>query len=395
MTGTPGAFHFPAPPPLGLYVHLPWCLRKCPYCDFNSHPLRGALPEAAYVDALLQDLETELPLVWGRTVETLFIGGGTPSLLSPEELARLLSGIRARVPCRPGLEITLEANPGTVDQARFEGFRAAGVNRLSLGVQSFDDAALRRLGRIHDATEARGAIAAARRAGFERINIDLMFGLPGQALDQALADLEAAIAQDTGHLSWYQLTIEPNTAFAREPPSLPDADRLADMQEAGAERLAAAGLAAYEVSAWCRPGQACRHNLNYWRFGDYIGIGAGAHGKLTLAGEGRILRRRRRRHPRDYLAATDRLAGERSLTPADALFEYMLNALRLRAGFTPAAFEAATGLPWAMAEPRVARLVERGLLEQAGDGPSAVVRPSPRGRDLLDDLVASFLDGGE
>ncbi len=382
----PESLAFPAPPPLTLYVHIPWCVRKCPYCDFNSHQADGALPEAAYVDALLADLERELPAVWGRTLHAIFIGGGTPSLFSAEAIDRLLGGLRGLLALKPGLEITLEANPGTLEQGRFAEYRAAGINRLSIGVQSFDAKALERLGRIHGPAEARAAAEAAQAAGFDNINLDLMFGLPGQDITAALADLDRAIALQPAHLSWYQLTLEPNTRFHRFPPELPPPDVVADMAAAGQARLADAGYTRYEVSAYARDGRRCRHNLNYWQFGDYLGIGAGAHQKLTDAAAGRVERSWRLRHPRAYLEAADRVGGRRALAPEDLVFEYMLNALRLTEGFTPGDFTARTGLPWSSAAGTVESLVARELLE-AGER----IRPTPLGARFLDDLVAEFL----
>lgn len=384
---------FTAPPPLALYLHLPWCARKCPYCDFNSHPVRDEPPWARYVDALLADLEHELPRVWGRRVGTVFLGGGTPSLLPAAELARLLDGVRARLPLAPGAEITLEANPGTVEAGRFAAFRAAGVNRLSIGVQSFDDGMLGALGRIHDAAQARAAVAAARAAGFDNVNLDLMFGLPGQDRAGALRDLDAALALAPEHLSWYQLTIEPHTAFAASPPpDLPDEDALAAMHEAGLERLAQAGYGQYEVSAFARDGHQCRHNRNYWEFGDYLGLGAGAHGKLTDAATGTVVRRRRVRHPGDYLAAAGTaaaVAGEETVAARDLVFEFMLNALRLAAGFPAALFEERTGLPLDAARPALEQARARGWLDMDGEW----IRPTATGRRFLDDLTALFLPG--
>ncbi len=382
-------FRFRAPPPLSLYVHLPWCVRKCPYCDFNSHAAT-AVPETAYVAALLADLERQLPAVWGRPVHSVFIGGGTPSLFSGEAIETLLSGIRARLPLRPGAEITLEANPGTADAARFAAYRDAGVNRLSLGVQSFDDRALRALGRIHDAAQARAAVETARRAGFDNLNLDLMFGLPGQDRSAALRDLTEALALTPEHLSWYQLTVEPNTPFAAAPPPLPAEDTVVAIWEAGQSRLIQAGYHHYEVSAYARPGAFCRHNLNYWTFGDYLAIGAGAHGKLTDAAAGRIRRYHLQRHPQRYLRHAGSEAAERGarlLTPEDAVFEFMLNALRLSAGSDRATFEARTGLPWTAVAATVTALEDEGLMVQAG----ACFRLSARGRRYLDTVVARFL----
>ena len=383
---------FHANPPLTLYVHLPWCVKKCPYCDFNSHEARGDLPVDAYIDALCADLEQELPDVWGRPLEAVFIGGGTPSLFPPAAIERLLSRVRAYFNPDPEIEVTLEANPGTLEAGRFEGFRAAGVNRLSLGIQSFDDSRLRALGRIHDAAEARAAIEAACAAGFEAINLDLMYALPGQSIDDALADLEAALAFRPGHLSWYQLTLEPNTVFWSRPPVLPDADAAADMEAAGLERLAAAGFERYEVSAFARDeARRCRHNLNYWRFGDYLGIGAGAHGKLTLAAEGAIERRAKLRAPGTWLeraGGPGRLASRWRLGPGDAAFEFLLNALRLPGGFPPWLFGERTGVPLAWLERPLADAERDGLLERRADS----IRPTQHGLDFLNDLLARFSD---
>ncbi len=383
-------FNFNATPPLSLYIHFPWCLRKCPYCDFNSHALKDELPEQDYVDALLADLEQELPAVWGRTVQTVFMGGGTPSLFSAAAIDRLLSGVRARLPLSPDAEVTLEANPGTFEQGKFAGYRAAGVNRLSIGVQSLSDTQLLALGRVHDAAEARAAVQAARLAGFDNINLDLMFGLPAQSVDQAVEDLYAAIELQPQHLSWYQLTLEPNTLFHAQPPPLPDEDRKWTMQEAGQSRLSTGGYTQYEVSAWAQAGRQCRHNLNYWRFGDYIGIGAGAHGKLTDGGHGVIRRRWKKRHPRDYLAAAGGeggLEGQRELDAAGAVFEFALNRLRLREGFTLTDFSAACGLTPEQIEPILAQAAGDGLLSLD----NGRVNHTPRGWRFLDDLVECFL----
>ena len=358
-------FNFSAPPSLSLYVHIPWCVRKCPYCDFNSHALRVAIPEQAYVDALISDLEQDLPRVWGRTVETVFIGGGTPSLFSPAAIARLLSELRARLPLKPTAEITLEANPGTVDQDRFRGFREAGINRLSIGIQSFDRSLLQRIGRIHDHREALSAVRAAQQAGFDNINLDLMFGLPDQTLDQALQDLHTAVDLGPAHISWYELTIEPNTWFHRHPPDRPADELLWDMQEQGRRILQAGGYTRYEISAYCKGQQHCRHNLNYWQFGDYLGIGAGAHAKITDAGQQCVTRLAKIRHPRAYLAqAADagRIATETRLNADDVTLEFALNALRLARGFSVEEFSTATGLPFSATAEPVNNAVERGLL---------------------------------
>lgn len=368
--------------PLGLYVHIPWCMRKCPYCDFNSHALRGGdVPEQAYVAALLEDLELELAGLSGRQVGSLFIGGGTPSLFSGEAIFGLLEGIRARIGLAPDAEITLEANPGTVDAAHFRGYRQAGVNRLSIGVQAFDDAMLARLGRIHDARQAVAAFEAARAAGFDNINLDLMFGLPDQAQAGALEDLGRALALQPEHISWYQLTLEPNTLFHRQPPSLPADEALWAMQEAGLELLRAAGYRRYEISAFALEGRRCRHNLNYWRFGDYIGIGAGAHGKLTL--EGGVLRYFKERHPQRYLGEPRR-RGERKVTGRELALEFLMNALRLVEGVDTALFAGRTGLSPEVLEPALSEARELGLLEPGR------LQATPRGMDFLNDLLLRF-----
>jgi oxygen-independent coproporphyrinogen-3 oxidase len=384
-------FNFTATPPLSLYIHIPWCVRKCPYCDFNSHTVPDGIPEQAYVDALVADLEQDLPAAWGRVVESVFIGGGTPSLFSPAAVERLLGAVRARLPLKPDAEITLEANPGTVDRERFADFRAAGINRLSLGIQSFQDGLLERIGRIHDGQEARTAIEAAQRAGFENVNLDLMFGLPGQTVAQALADLRTAAATHPAHISWYELTIEPNTWFHRHPPEQPGDALLWEMQAAGRDLLTAAGYARYEVSAYARPGRECRHNLNYWQFGDYLGIGAGAHGKLTAAATRTITRIAKIRHPRTYLdcaySTEQRIASRTALTPADAILEYGMNALRLDRGFNKAGFTAATGLPATAIEGPVNQGLRKGLLTTADN----VIRATPAGQRYLNDLLQLWM----
>ena len=378
-------------PPLALYVHLPWCVQKCPYCDFNSHALDGELPEATYIDALLRDLDHDLPPVATRTLTSIFIGGGTPSRFSGTAIARLLAGVRARIPLAPDIEITLEANPGTVDAKHFRGYRDAGVNRLSIGVQSFSDEQLRKLGRIHTAGQARSAVETARAAGFDNINLDLMFGLPGQTTADCLADLQQALALAPPHLSFYHLTIEPHTVFANQPPALPADDDLCAMQDQAQSCLTAHGYHQYEVSAWARGEARCRHNLNYWRFGDYLGIGAGAHGKLT--GANTISRYWKVKHPATWLAHAGEPAAvgaTNNLSVADTVFEFMLNQLRLRAGFTAADFSRATGLPAACARPGIDAAVQQGLLEQAGTR----LRPSPLGWRFNNDLQACFLPTG-
>ncbi|NLD54421.1 MAG: oxygen-independent coproporphyrinogen III oxidase-like protein [Burkholderiaceae bacterium] len=381
-------------PPLSVYVHLPWCVRKCPYCDFNSHESpAGGVDEAGYLAALEADLEASLPLVWGRTVQTIFIGGGTPSLFSPEGIDRLLASLRARLPVAAGAEVTMEANPGTFERERFGGYRDAGINRLSLGIQSFDDARLAALGRIHDGDQARAAAQAAAEL-FPTFNLDLMYALPGQDLAGVRADLDAALAYSPPHLSCYHLTLEPNTLFARFPPALPDDDAAAAMQDEVEERLGAAGYEHYEVSAFARPGHRARHNLNYWTFGDYLGIGAGAHGKLSF--HDRIVRYARFRHPRRYVQAA--MAGnavevERRLTPRELPFEFMLNALRLTEGVPSDLLARHAGISLAAVAGRggpLERAVARGLLS---DDPTRLVA-TPLGQRFLNDLQAMFLPDG-
>ena len=379
-------------PPLSLYVHLPWCVRKCPYCDFNSHEGRGALPFEAYVDALLADLDHDLPLAWGRTVHSVFFGGGTPSLFPPAAIDRFLQQASARLRFAPDVEVTLETNPGTVEHGPFAGYRAAGVNRLSFGVQSFDDGCLQRLGRIHSSGDAERAVKAGQDAGFDNLNLDLMYALPGQSLAMALADVDRAIALQPTHLSHYQLTLEPNTVFAvRTPAGLPDEDGAWDMQEACQARLAAAGFAQYEVSAYARGGRQCRHNLNYWQFGDYLGIGAGAHGKLTLGASQEVLRRWKLRHPTEYQAKAGTpaaIGGDEVLTASRLPFDFMLNALRLNAGVPMAMFEARTGLPRAAIADHLATAHARGWLEPDPDW----LRPTELGRRFANDVIGLFLD---
>ncbi|GMV00875.1 MAG: oxygen-independent coproporphyrinogen III oxidase-like protein [Burkholderiaceae bacterium] len=378
------------PLPLSLYVHLPWCLHKCPYCDFNSHAWRGALrelPEARYLDALQADLEAALPKVWGRTVSTVFIGGGTPSLFSAEAIDRLLATIRARLRLAPGAEVTMEANPGTFEAQRFAAYAQAGVTRLSIGVQSFDDDRLRALGRVHDARQARAAIEEAARS-FASFNIDLMYALPGQTLQGLRDDLASALAFAPPHLSLYHLTVEPDTAFAKHPPPLPDDELSADMLVLLGQALGAAGFGRYEVSAWAQPGARCRHNLNYWEFGDYLGIGAGAHGKLSF--HDRIVREARLRHPQRYIDAAlgaGAIEDERIVGCDELPFEFMLNALRLTDGVLAASFVERTGLAPAAIARTCAQAVERGLLE---DDP-ARIRATPLGLRFLNDLLAMFL----
>lgn len=379
------------PPPLSLYVHLPWCVRKCPYCDFNSHEQRGALPFAGYVQALIADLEYDLPLAWGRTVHSVFFGGGTPSLFPADAIDDFLQQASARLRFAPGCEITLETNPGTAEHGRFEGYLAAGVNRLSFGIQSFDDGCLQRLGRIHDSREADAAAKLAQDAGFDNINIDLMYALPGQDLAGAARDLERAFALQPAHVSHYQLTLEPNTLFAARPPdAIPDEDAAWDMQEHCQAMLADAGFDHYEVSAYARPGRQCAHNLNYWRFGDYLGIGAGAHGKISLGATQAVRRRWKLKHPTAWMSVagtTDALGGDEDVPATRLPFEYMLNALRLHEGFALADFEARTGLPRSTIQRELDEAVARGWL--AGDGERMV--PTALGRRLGNDVVSLFL----
>ena len=391
-TSSAGALEFHAPLPLSLYVHIPWCVQKCPYCDFNSHQIREGLPETEYVTALVADLESALPLIWGRKIGSIFFGGGTPSLLSGAGLDSLLTAIRTRLPLLPDAEVTLEANPGTVEAGKFAVFRSAGVNRLSLGIQSFNPAHLQALGRIHDDDEARRAIEIAARH-FDNFNLDLMYGLPGQTLEQALADVEQALAFAPTHLSCYQLIIEPNTAFASTPPALPESDRCADMQEEIEARLAHNGFDHYETSAFARPDRQCRHNLNYWSFGDYLGIGAGAHSKLTLH-DGRkwdVRRQMRWKQPKQYLtqiAAGLPLQDEFSVPPNDLPFEFMMNALRLNQGFDAALFEARTSLPLITVETPLRQAEKEKLIVRE---PGRIV-PTKRGQRFLNRLLEMFLD---
>jgi putative oxygen-independent coproporphyrinogen III oxidase len=384
----PGTLQLAALPPLSLYVHLPWCIRKCPYCDFNSHEAKpGELPEQRYLDALVADLEAALPLVWGRPVHSIFIGGGTPSLFSPQGIDRLLGDIRARLKLASDCEITLEANPGTFEKERFKAFRSAGVTRLSVGVQSFNDAHLEALGRVHDRTQAIAALEEAAQA-FDTFNLDLMYALPGQTLAQLEDDVAQALALAPPHLSIYHLTIEPNTYFAKFPPMVPEDDLAYAMLDRITEMTAPSGLARYEVSAYAQPGHRCWHNLNYWQFGDYLGLGAGAHGKLSFAH--RVVRQVRYREPKLYMdnaLAGNAVAQENEVARADLPFEFMLNALRLREGFALQDFVERTGLPLSAIEPALQEAKTRGLVERD----LARVRPTERGFDFLSDLQALFL----
>ncbi len=378
---------FAALPPLSLYVHLPWCVKKCPYCDFNSHEKQGELPFVEYTSALIRDLEAMLPSVWGRRIHAVFIGGGTPSLFPVEQIDALLAAVRARLPLEPDAEITMEANPGASEAGRFRGYLNAGVNRLSIGVQSFDDAMLKALGRIHSADEARRAIGMAMGT-FGNVNIDLMYGLPGQTLAQARADIDEGARFGTPHLSAYQLTVEPNTVFFAHPPKLPEHDASADMQVMIEETLHGAGFEHYETSAFARPGRRCRHNLNYWEFGDYLGIGAGAHGKLSFAD--RVTRHERIKQPREYLAAIGDVP-QRAIEAKELPFEFMLNALRLVDGFPAELFAARCGLPLYVAEYGLKAAEEMGLIERNPQ----TIRPSEKGRRFLNELLGLFLPSQE
>jgi putative oxygen-independent coproporphyrinogen III oxidase len=403
-------------PPLSLYVHFPWCVAKCPYCDFNSHSLRGDLPAETYIDALIADLDIAVADINvdknDRAVETIFFGGGTPSLFPPDQLARLLDAVRARLSLAANAEITLEANPGAVEHAAFADYRAAGINRLSLGVQSLDDAKLKALGRIHSAADARSAFAQARAAGFDNINLDFMYALPEQSLAEAMTDVEQALELQPEHISHYHLTLEPNTVFYSRPPLLPDEELAAEIQLTSAALLEQAGYENYEISAWGKPGYQCRHNLNYWRYGDYLGVGAGAHAKLTAAThvhdqghdqdhdqahqglEQVRWRESRAAHPREYLQRMQDPAGSASRTEiseADAQFEFMLNRLRLREGFLPDEYEHLTGLAASSLKPGLEQAYSRKLLEELDDGR---IRPTAMGWRFLDDLQGIFLPGG-
>ncbi len=384
----PGTLQLPALPPLSLYVHLPWCIRKCPYCDFNSHEMRASdMPEQRYLDALVADLDAALPLVWGRTIHSIFIGGGTPSLFSPQAIDRMLGDIRARLKLGPDCEITLEANPGTFEKDRFRAFRAAGVTRLSVGVQSFNDNHLKALGRVHDRAQAIAAVEEAAQA-FDTFNLDIMYALPGQTLAQLDQDLDQALALAPPHISIYHLTIEPNTYFAKFPPQVPEEDTAYAMLDRITERTGAVGMDRYEVSAYARPGHRCWHNLNYWAFGDYLGIGAGAHSKLSFAH--RVVRQVRYREPKLYMdnaLAGQAVAQDDEVARADLPFEYMLNALRLKEGFALQDFAERTGLPLSAIQQGLKEAEQKGLIERD----FARVRPTERGFDFLSDLQALFL----
>ena len=391
----PGTLQLAALPPLSLYIHLPWCLRKCPYCDFNSHELRpadsvgGELPEQRYINALMADLEAAVPLVWGRTVHSIFIGGGTPSLFSPQAIDQLLSGVRARLRLESDCEITLEANPGTFEKDRFRAFRSAGVTRLSIGVQSFNDAHLKTLGRVHNGAQAIAAVEEAAQA-FDTFNLDIMYALPGQTLSNMEQDMQTAIALQPSHISIYHLTIEPNTYFAKFPPAIPEDDIAYEMLDRITEMTTAAGMARYEISAYAKPGHGCFHNTNYWQFGDYLGIGAGAHSKLSFPH--RVVRQVRWREPKLYMdnaLAGNALSQDEDVKRADLPFEYMLNALRLRDGFLLQDFTARTGLPLTSIEAGLQQAEQKGLITRD----MVRVHPTERGFDFLSDLQGLFLAG--
>lgn len=383
-------FNFTALPPLSLYIHVPWCVRKCPYCDFNSHNSPEQIPEQAYVDALIRDLEQEVPLIWGRSIQSIFIGGGTPSLLSAAAYERLFSAIRALLPLHPAAEITLEANPGTVEASRFRDYRSVGINRLSIGIQSFNNEALTALGRIHDSAQAIKAVEAAHKAGFDNFNLDLMFGLPGQDAAKARHDVETAIALEPAHISYYQLTIEPNTLFYARPPALPDEDPIIDWQLDSQARLAKAGYRQYETSAYAKDKRQCRHNLNYWQFGDYLGIGAGAHGKISSAAPQQIERRVKQKQPQAYLdtAGTEACLLEQTrVDEKEVGFEFMLNAMRLMDGVPTPLFQQHTGVPISTIKQPLQQAEELGLLEHS----ITRLRPTAKGQRYLNSLIELFL----
>jgi putative oxygen-independent coproporphyrinogen III oxidase len=377
-------------PPLSLYVHMPWCVRKCPYCDFNSHTAPEKLATEEYIDALIADLEQDLPLVWGRPVQSIYFGGGTPSLFPATSIATFLSAVRARLDLRPDVEITLEANPGTIEHDSFSAYAQAGINRVSLGVQSFDDELLERLGRIHGRQDIEQSLRSLKSAGIDNFNIDLMYALPGQAAEQSKRDIELAIQANPAHISFYQLTIEPNTAFAARPPTLPLDDLAWDMQQRGLDMLEAAGYEQYEISAFSKPGLQSRHNMNYWRYGDFLAIGAGAHGKITTPVDGKVQRYAKHRHPKRYLSGVesgDWRAELRLLGDEERIFEFFLNQLRLREGVYIGDFSARTGLPWQAVEFRVQKAVDKGLLEVS----QARLRPTDLGWRFVNDIQQMFL----
>ena len=374
-------------PPLSLYIHLPWCVRKCPYCDFNSYAVRDALPEAAYVEALARDIESQAVEVSGRPIVSIFFGGGTPSLFTPEAIGRVLEAARRHLTVAPDAEVTLEANPGTIERGRFTGYREAGVNRVSLGAQSFDADQLKALGRIHSPQETTRAADELHAAGLTNFNLDLMYALPGQDVAGAVRDIEQALSLQPAHLSHYQLTLEPGTQFAANPPSLPADDLAADMLSACHEHLARAGFSRYETSAYARPGRQCRHNLNYWTFGDYLGVGAGAHGKLTDTASATIVRTTQQREPRRYLAMSPRASARQPIAARDLPFEFMMNALRLTEGFERASFSERTGLDWNVVQRNFDVFQSRGLVVVDGE----TCRPTPFGVRFVNEMLVGLL----
>lgn len=381
-------FNFSALPPLALYVHFPWCVRKCPYCDFNSHKIKDDIPEKEYIDALLRDLDREIPEVWGRRIVSVFFGGGTPSLFSPESIDKLLSELRARLALQPGCEITMEANPGTAEQGRFVEFLSAGVNRLSIGVQSFNDDLLSRLGRVHNASEAKKAMEMAHHAGFKSTNLDLMFGLPAQSLAGAEHDIKTAVDLQPSHISYYQLTIEPNTLYAQNPPKLPEDDNIWNMQSQGQQLLAKRGYQQYEISAYAKAAMQCDHNLNYWNFGDYLGLGAGAHGKITSAHG--VRRYGKVKQPKEYLIKAGLDQSELSnyqLSQQDAVIEFMMNAMRLKQGFTTSLFTERTGLAVNRIEKQLLKAEQLGFIQWD----VKKVQPSEKGYRFLNELLQLFM----
>ena len=379
----------PTPIPLSLYIHIPWCIKKCPYCDFNSHEAKNDIPEERYLDALIKDLESELPHIWGRSIESIFIGGGTPSLFSAKGIDNLLKRLRERLSIRPNIEVTMEANPGTFEQERFNGFREAGINRLSIGIQSYNNDHLSKLGRIHGSDEALNASSIASKAGFENFNLDLMFGLPNQTIDEALDDLKKAILQSPNHISWYQLTIEENTLFHYAPPAIPDDELIWKIQQTGQELLKEAGYLQYEVSAYAKDGQRSKHNMNYWKFGDYLGIGAGAHGKLTMP-DGSIMRHTKYRHPEEYMKRAlnyEARSTEKTLLKEDIPFEFMLNIARLKQGFSRTLFEERTWMSFSEIESQIELLIGEGLLSKNEEH----FQPTDKGYLFVNDIVNRFL----
>ncbi len=379
----------PTPIPLSLYIHIPWCVKKCPYCDFNSHEARNKIPEDRYLDALIKDLENELPNIWGRSIESVFIGGGTPSLFSAEGIDRLLRSLRERLTIRPNIEITMEANPGTFEQEKFKAYRQAGINRLSVGIQSYNDQHLKTLGRIHGSEEALKAADIVQNAGFDNYNLDLMFGLPQQTTEEALSDLKKAIAAKPNHISWYQLTIEENTLFHYSPPPIPNDELIWDMQQQGQLLLKQAGFEQYEVSAYAQKNQQSKHNMNYWQFGDYLGIGAGAHGKITVP-DGSITRHTKFRHPEEYMKQAENnkaRSTEKPLKKDDITFEFMLNIARLKNGFTSELFEDRTWMTFSEIEEKLETLIKDGLILKKNKH----YKPSEKGYLFVNDIVNRFL----